>query len=100
MKNEETARLTKLYLQNELHHKKQKESMYNILCMLFGKYHNKSIGEEEGRKYHNKMVKNKNEVIKNWEKYKSFAFVRPTKKKIRKDNLVDSIEEDNEYLNL
>jgi len=37
IKIEEVNRLTKIYLQNELHHKKPNESMYNILCMLFGK---------------------------------------------------------------
>lgn len=91
MKNEEVKRLTKLYLQNELHHKKQKESMSNILNMLFGNNLNNHIGEEEGRRYYNKMVKKKNEILKNWEKYKSFAFIRPTKKKMKKANMGDSI---------
>ena len=37
MKHEEVIRLTKIYLQNELHKKKDKESMYVILCMIIGK---------------------------------------------------------------
>jgi len=40
------------------------------------------------------MIKKKNEILKNWEKYKSFAFVKPTKKKTRKDDNADSVDDD------
>ena len=36
LKMEELSRLTKLFLKNELHKKKQKESMFTILCMVLG----------------------------------------------------------------
>ncbi len=39
------------------------------------------IGETQGRKEMGKMLKKMHEILRNWEKYKSFAFVKLPKKK-------------------
>ena len=48
------------------------------------------------------MIRRKNEILKNWEKYKSFAFVKPSKNSIKKQNTNDSFVEsdDDNVLNI
>jgi len=100
LKNHEIDRLTKLFCYKEIHKKTLKNDTYEILCMLFGIFflHHIKIGEEIGKREYFKMTKKKAEILKNFEKYKTFAFVKPPKK-IRNLNKFGKTFSENNILN-
>ncbi len=95
LRRDEVERLNKLFLHNELRKKPQRNSMYNVLCAEFGKQVARSmlLGEDQGRKEFAKMMKKLQDIVRNWEKCKSYAFVRLPKKKRGKKDMLFEIEE-------